>query len=360
MQSPFSICFNKQGNYQLPCDITNHQAVGVFRQDNQHIIANFIPNGMPFIVRDKTIIKDSDVSWKKLYPDLAVQLRSILSLETEQRINIARMLDEYGSDMLTAIAEFNETELMPMVITTLPKIDPRVPSNLNGYASALAGATEDRLTGFTNIASKYQISLENVRQGALSKLPKLEMMKLEQIAKNLHRELNSKFSSEINKYFNKANSKGNVWNNSERGINIAKSSRNFQPIRLSSHKEFLMIKNFARKATRAGVAGLIIDAGFRADTVYNKFQNGGNWQKSAVIETTAFATAGIGAIYVGMAGSSIAGAAIGIALAATPLGWAIIIGAGLAAGFGGAMVGDFMGRKVSEGLYSRSNSLLSL
>jgi hypothetical protein len=358
MSPTYSICFNKPSNHQLPCDINNKQAVEIFRRDNPHIMANFIPNGMPFIVCDDNGVAEKlDISWRKLQPDLASQLRSLLLMETEQRVNIAKILNQYGSNMLTALAEFHETELLPMIRTNFPKVDPRKPSNLNGYASALVGATEYRLTAFTRITRKYQLALENVRQGTLSKLPKAEMIKLEQLAKNLHKELNIKFSAEINKYFSKAGSRGSVWTRAERGINLAKSSRNFQPISLSSTKELRMIKNLTRRASRTGVVGLVVDAGFRANSVYDEFQSGENWQKSAAIETTSFASAGLGAVYIGGAGASIAGAVLGVTLAATPVGWVIIIGAGLAAGFAGAMIGDKIGRKASTYLYNNSQQL---
>lgn len=37
MQPSFSICFNKPGNHQLPCDINNQEAIKVIRHDNPHV-----------------------------------------------------------------------------------------------------------------------------------------------------------------------------------------------------------------------------------------------------------------------------------------------------------------------------------
>ncbi|WP_028864785.1 hypothetical protein [Psychromonas aquimarina] len=176
MQSSISICFNKPGNNQLPCDINNQQALKAFRQDNPHVMANFIPNGMPFVVRDNAAATtvETNTTWQQQYPDLAAQFREIFSLPYEQRINIANMLHQYGSNMLTALAEFHDTEIKPMNMKG--KFDPREPSNQNGYAGALAGAAENRLSDFIKLADKYQRVLEKIRQGSLAKLPKLRYL----------------------------------------------------------------------------------------------------------------------------------------------------------------------------------------
>ncbi|WP_028864787.1 hypothetical protein [Psychromonas aquimarina] len=52
--------------------------------------------------------------------------------------------------------------------------------------------------------------------------------------------------------------------------------------------------------------------------------------------------------------------ALGVALAATPVGWVLIIGAGLAAGYAGAVAGDFIGRETATLGHDASNYLLSL
>lgn len=82
MQPSFSICFNKPGNNQLPCDIKNQQALTTFRQDNPHIMANFIPNGMPFIIRNDTagaaVATSSNTTWRQQHPGLAPRFSSTI------------------------------------------------------------------------------------------------------------------------------------------------------------------------------------------------------------------------------------------------------------------------------------------
>jgi len=51
---------------------------------------------------------------------------------------------------------------------------------------------------------------------------------------------------------------------------------------------------------------------------------------------------------------------VGLTLVATPLGRVILIGAGLTAGYIGAVGGDFIGRELATGAYNASSKRLSL
>lgn len=65
-------------------------------------------------------------------------------------------------------------------------------------------------------------------------------------------------------------------------------------------------------------------------------------------------------MYAGSIATAGAAAVLGVALAATPLGWVIIIGVGLTAGYGGAVIGDAIGRGAATLGHDTSNYLLSL
>ena len=61
------------------------------------------------------------------------------------------------------------------------------------------------------------------------------MMMLEQNARELGKDFNQKFQTEINKYIGRVKSKrGTVYNNADRGINKAKSGRSIKPIQFTS------------------------------------------------------------------------------------------------------------------------------
>ena len=354
MQNTIEIYFNKQGNTQFPPEVSSNEEIQLFRKDNKHIIANFIPYGVPFVLRDYSKIDNKENKWQQLHPELAAKFRELLLLPYEQRINIATMLSQHSSNMLIAASEFYETELAPLKIAE--KFDPQQPSNLNGYGAALAGIAENRLTAFGKIVTEYQKTLESIRIASINKAPKSEIIKLEQRATNLNKTLNTKFTTEITKYFNKAGKRGSAWNNATRGINQARTGRLRSQIDLSSHYNFKLLKGYTKIAKGTGIIGLGVDAGFRAANVYDKYQTGGNWQKSAAIETAAFGTASAGGIILG---SYAVSWALGLTIAATPIGWVILIGAGLAAGYTGAVAGDTVGRGLATGGYNASNYLLS-
>jgi len=90
--------------------------------------------------------------------------------------------------------------------------------------------------------------------------------------------------------------------------------------------------------------------------VYDKYQAGGNWQRSAAIETAAFGGASGGGMILG--GYAVTWA-LGLTIAATPVGRIILIGAGLTAGYTGAVAGDSVAKGLATGGYNASKYLLS-
>jgi hypothetical protein len=236
------------------------------------------------------------------------------------------------------------------------KADPRIPANLNTYAGALVGVAQTRAESFIGLSKKYQAALENVRRAYKAKMPRHEILKLEQNAATLHKELNYKFKNLLTRYAPKAGSKGNVWTNAQRGINQAKSARNYKPIQLNNSQTYKQVGRLVSKAKWTGYGALVVDAGFRAEDVYDQYKAGGNWQKSAAVETAALGMSGFVGGLLGTAMASGVELALGVALVATPVGWALIIGAGLAAGYAGAVAGDYLGRTAAEEAYSSSTS----
>ncbi|WP_221076139.1 hypothetical protein [Agarivorans aestuarii] len=351
MSDDILICFNKSNCSKPPCDTNDKDALLAFRKDNPHILSNTIPHGTPFVVRQMKPTQDRK-PWQQLYPQKARQLRELRLLPRQQRVNIADMLNQFGSDLVTAMAEFNQEHIAPLVFHD--KIDPRKTGNQAGYSGAAATVIEQRFNTFGATAERYQKALEAVRRGKLAKLSKIEMTKLEQAAKSMHAELTRKFHREINKYASKASSRGNAWTRAQRGINQAKSARSFQPIKLSTTKEFNLIKGFASKTSMLGYGALAIDAGVRGAGVYDQYKAGANWQKSAAVETAAFGSAAAAGMAVG---SVVTSTLLGIALFSTPVGWVVAVGIGVTAGYGAAVTGDTVGRFFAESAYKLGSSI---
>ena len=245
---------------------------------------------------------------------------------------------------MQAIADFYQAELAPMVH-----------KESIGAIGAASTALDTRLSNFAKAANKLKEALEKVREGAKAKLPKHKMMVLEENARTLSKDFNSKFQAEINKYVNRVkNKKGTVYTNAQRGIDIAKSGRTIKPIQFTSTTAFQNLRSFETGANFLGKSLIMLDAGVRAGDVHVDYLSGKNWQKRAAVEMTGF---GFGTAAGLATGAAVVEAGLGIALLATPVGWVIIIGASLTFGIVAAKGGDWFGKGLSEYLYDNSSNV---
>ncbi|WDE13496.1 hypothetical protein [Thalassomonas haliotis] len=282
------------------------------------------------------------------------------ALPGETRRNIAALNETYGTELLVALSEFHQNEIAPMVAEVKKyqqdKVIPFLKSDTHGLAGAAATALESRLTGFAKASIQYQQALDTLQKAYQAKVRGIELVKLEQAATSLNKELNAKFGAELNKYMGsaKAGRRGTVWSNPERGVNLAKSARNAKPIDLSSTRSFAVIKRFEKVARRGGKGIILLDAGIRAVNVYDESEAGNDWQRSTVLEVTGFgASTAAGALV----GTHVVSAALGVAMLSTPVGWFFVIGAGLAAGYSAAKLGDWAGKQVAGYAYDQSSKL---
>ena len=342
MSEDIALCYSRSNAY--PVDRNDKQALADFQKDNSHIRGSFISAGTPFIMRANSSSNDHNSDWKQARPDLVCTFKKMQSLPQQSKRNIAVMDDMFGSDQLQAIADFYQTELAPMAH-----------KESIGAIGAASTALDTRLSNFAKSANQVKESLEKVREGAKAKLPRHKMMLLEDNARTLSKDFNSKFQAEINKYVNRVkNKKGTVYTNAQRGINKAKSGRTIKPIQFTNASAFQNLRAFESGANFLGKGLLVIDAGIRAGNVHTDYLSGNNWQKRAAVETTSFATSAFFGI---AAGTAAIEAGLGIALLATPLGWVFIIGASIAVGIVAAKVGDNLGQGLSEFLYDSSSTM---
>lgn len=291
-------------------------------------------------------------------PDLALMFKKIQSLSASERRNISEMNEYFGTDMLLALSEVYENEIQPLAQYTqnymTNTVMPTAVNEFPGVSGAAATAMESRMSQFAKSALKYQRALEKVRAAHIAKVPKMELTKLEQKARLLHKEFNARFQAEINKYMGKAGKRGNVWTNAERGINQAKGAKTSKPIMLSSLKEFNLIRKFEKVANVGGKFMVGLEAGLRVNNVYGDYQTGKDWQRTLVTETVGF---GFGTAAGAAAGLAVTKAALGITLFSTPIGWVFVIGAGLAAGYAMSKVGDKAGKFAADTLYTASSNI---
>lgn len=263
----------------------------------------------------------------------------------------------FGDEQLYAIAALYEKEIQPYLSTARNMTTGRVDSltGLGAGATAIA-AKEGRLSGFGKSIFKYQTALIDIHQAAKNKAPKSTLIKLGQIAKNAHIELNAKFTFEL-KHFSgvvKASKRGNIWSSAQRATNIARSGRDMSRLQLTSLSGIRSIKGLEMASDIAGKGIIILDAGIRTDNVYNNYKAGRDWQRSAVIETTSFGLSTAAGLYVG---AEVVAAGVGIALAMGPIGWVILIGVGIGAGYTAGKIIDSFGKSTSGFIYDSSKSI---
>lgn len=144
--------------------------------------------------------------------------------------------------------------------------------------------------------------------------------------------------------------RGNALTSAERGITLA-SRRKGRGLHVADQGGAVRIGGFAKAIKHVGNGAIVLDAGIRAHGVYTTYQQGGNWQRQAAVQTAGFGFGGAAGLY---AGQAAVGGLVAVGLAATPVGWLVVMGVGIAAGFGAANVVDLVGRKFAEYVEDRA------
>jgi hypothetical protein len=197
----------------------NSAEKALFLQDNPHI-KTVIPKGIPFLLRDDY----NDPAWKialNATPNIMSRLRTI---DPRTQCTIADINMSFGSDMLVALAGFHQDNMKP-VLAELSQYAKRESLGLSGAA---ATAMQSRLDGFGKAVVKHHIALNNLHQGFVAKLPRIEITKLESAVKSTVKTLNLSFQTELNKYFPySAGRRGTIMTSSERAIGMARGVKTY-------------------------------------------------------------------------------------------------------------------------------------
>jgi len=317
----------------LPAQNTKEN--NLFLQDNPHI-KSVISKGTPFILRDNY----NDPAWKIALDATPNIMNTLQAMTPREQCTLADINASFGSDMLVAMAGFHQDKLKPL-LATLNNYDKREPMGLGGAA---ATAMQSRLDSFGKAVMKHHMALNKLHEGFKAKLPRAEIMRLENTVKSTIKVLNQSFQTELNKYFpHSAGRRGTIMTSSERAIGMARGAKTYQPLNVANGVQFGKVLSFAKVADVAGKGALIIDAGFRASDVIADKAAGRDWQRRAIVETTGV-------------GSGIIASTLGVALMATPVGWVLVIGAGITAGYFAAKGGDWGGKVLAGRVYDRDLS----
>jgi len=352
MSQEFDLCFSNQTRAQLPVDTSDINEVRAFRKNNPHIIGNFIPAGTPFVLSQS----DAKASLASR-PDLACALSSVMSWDKKTQRKVSFMNQAFGDEQLHALAKLYETELQPYINIAREMTEGRVDSlTALGAGATAVNAKQGRLSNFGKAIFKYQTALVDVHNAAKSKANKTTLIKLGQKVKTAHIDLNAKFTRELKNFSNKtkAGKRGNIWSNTDRANNIARSSRNTSRLQLTSLSGIRSIRGLEFVSDIAGKGMIALDAGIRMDNVYMDYKAGKNWQRTAAIEATGF---GLGTAAGIATGTKVITAGMGIALALGPVGWVILIGVGIGAGYVAGKTVDNIGKWGASRLHDTSESI---
>ncbi|GGB21749.1 hypothetical protein GCM10007414_38950 [Agarivorans gilvus] len=220
--------------------------------------------------------------------------------------------------MTLGLAELFEQQIAPAA----SQLNQWVAEEKVNLSSAAAGILQSRSAQFGDKVSAYEKSLMEVRRGYKAKLPRLQMMKLESDSRAAWKSLNDLFKAELVKATAKVKArKGTVFNNPQRAINKAKGNKTDASIKLSSAKELKNLKYMAKGLKLGGNILLAVDVADRGQKVKADFDQGKDWGKTAVVQSSglAFSVLAGAAVAKGTI-TAVSTAAVAIGLTMTPVG----------------------------------------
>lgn len=237
---------------------------------------------------------------------------------------LADFSSEFGGDMTVAMAAITKK---------LNDAGFSLPSTINGTGGLISGKTDK----FLAAVEQYQKALMKYRKLIQSKADKVNIKAAKTRIYQLNANLKIQFHHEMNTVnaMSKAGSRGTVLSNPQRGADIARSSRSPAKLNVTSQVQASNLVQFGKQAKVLGNGLAAIDFTSRAAGVIQTAEYGGDWERELFAESAGFvagAAIGIGVAKVG----------IGILLAATLVGWVLIIGSAItiAATIGAATAAD--------------------
>ncbi len=136
-------------------------------------------------------------------------------------------------------------------------------------------------------------------------------------------------------------------NNVQRAMDMVRSSRNIKKLNLTSNIEASALGEFSKKAKIIAPGIIALDLGVRAYDVNEVYEQGGDWERAAFVESMGFAfsvTTGVALIRAGAT----------IALLTTPAGWVALIVTTAAA----SLFMNKVGKNRGDELYDEVNKFM--
>ena len=277
------------------------------------------------------------------HPESKIITQTLSNMPEASRNSLMCTIDAFG-DLTPTLAAFYDEHLSFFNL-----------QNSAGLVGAGSTASEARLNGFQKALVKYQHALEALhKHKGVGRGPSAANSALKSQVRMTYNNLQIQYQAELNKVASPGSlgkNRGNALSSADRGIALAQ--RRGRGINVASNNQALQISRLATGVSYAGKGLIALDAGIRINGVHNTYKQGGNWQREAAIQTAGFGAAGAAGLWVGA--EVVAGLTM-IGLGLTPVGWVVLIGVGLAAGFGAAYVTDGLAQKGTSWLYDKGSN----
>lgn len=321
-----------------PGEFTSPEAWDCFVHDNPHLRHNaVIQPGTPYVVRTSASTPGQQC---------LAQLNELTGLTPGERANIAGLVKQLGLEGTLALAAFYEDTMAPINHRLADWSD----NHWRDGIGAAAGGWAARDKVLMNQLTAYEKALLDVRKAHQSKQPGQVLRRYEDEARAAWRRLNEQFRVALEKHFAKVKGRGTIWSSADRGIEIAKSHRDDTKLNLSGSRDIALLRGLARASDIVGNSMLVLEVGARGKKVVDQYRQGGDWMRTATVQSTGLAASVMGGYFgAGMATE----AAIAIGLAATPLGWVMVLGVGIAAAYFAGSFMDQAGQWFSSSIYDR-------
>lgn len=248
---------------------------------------------------------------------------------------LAELSTVYGSENVEILARFQE------LMTSA------APSGV-GVSTAVYA---ERMGQLGNAIGEYEKALFEFRAASRSGSP-LMVAKRAEVERSFGR-MNRVFGAELRAITAEVKARrGTALTRVERGLNIARSSRNTASLQVQNQAQAHQLVHFSQHAKMLGNGLAVIDFGSRTGRIHNAYTAGDDWHREMFVQSSSFALsagAATGMVKIGVAG-------LGALMMITTLGPVVLVASGvvIAGSAAAAAIGmDYAVSKRSGGLYDR-------
>lgn len=273
------------------------------------------------------------------YPEGRIITQTLGNLPLRQREQLMCTIDTFG-DFTTTLAGFYDKNLSLLNL-----------ENTSGLVGAGTTASHVRLNGFQTALVNYQKSLIALhRQQPIGRGASAQKVYLQMQVRSSYQTLQKSYHAELKKFVSPnayGKNRGNALSSADRGLTLAQRHKG-RGLNVASNTQALQLARLANRINFVGKTMIMVDAGRRINGVHNTYKSGGNWQREASIQATGFGAGGTAGL---VAGKGIVLGLTAIGLGLTPVGWVVVIGAGIAGGFSAGYFFDYLGRTLASNIW---------